>query len=416
MLPDEFEKQFAELDPARGLAPLSDADAVAHAAMNAEAPQLARNSHKGAWLTGAAAAVVAVVALNVSQPAPLPTLSVTSGGLGGYSTSAKSLAPGFSAPNLDTSLSQGDFAMGDMMRISNWKFVAGESLSTSDALRATYRVVALDNTETMMRKIAASVGIYDLVQDQGYWTDSSTHTFSGWLDSVSGGSISYWNQENDPWANCYVSDTVTKDATSGSSDGSKPEVCEAKIAKNLPNYDASVKVALKYLSKWGLSAENVSWELLYTNEYSIGINGTVKINGQNSPIAYSFTFVDDTALYSFSVNLGKIEYLGDYDVIGSADAIARAQKLQDGAILDSDIEQTEFTVTKIRSTMMSLYSNEGTMLWIPAFEIIGHMGDDTGEMTGAIIPAIVDSQLDLSHYTGAWGSMYSMDDTATMMR
>jgi hypothetical protein len=452
MKPEDFEQKFAQHDPAALLAPMNEDEVgatVAHAT-SASAPQLRGPiSARSKWFVGVAAATAAVVALNApsSMVASVPVLHLSGGSsaLNAAASDSKSMVAG------------GPGASDAMFR-AYYHFTLDGSVSTTvpSETHTAYKLVPIANLDAIAADLIKYFDVTGVVES----TDPANAEIKSWASGEStstyiyiyGGPGASWSYAN-PALDNFVCKTVT--ATSNQTDP-----CSPRTLKNvLPAADAEAK-AKNILDKLELSTGQWSWETV-VDDRGDTVTGTRIAEGMKSPITVSFTFADNGEISYAWGSLETLVALGDYNIISQMAAFDRANAMtdkwvkamndaqtpspqtatddtksapssgagdssaavapttsdspQDGSVVESpdvvtpsNFTAQEATVTDINFSMTSIWDTDGNHLWLPAYDLIGHVDASSDQWTLTSVIAIVDSQIDLSQFFNAGGVMPMM--------
>ena len=451
MKPEDFEQQFAKHDPAASLSPMSESDfasTVAHAT-STDAPRLRGPvSNRSKWFVGVAAATAAVVALNApaAMVASVPVLRLS----GGANSSKMGLSDSMVAGGMETS----------RLMWSSYRYTIEGMLSsvTPSEGHTAYKLVPLDGIEDVAQRIITYFGVEGVVESTDQTITASkvwaTNGEAGpylYIYSGTGASWSYFNSKYDNF--------VCKDVTASADDATN---CGPRTIKNVLSTEQAETKAKNILSNLGLLAGEWTW-VSNVDDRGVTVTGTRMAQSMKSPISVAFTFADNGEISGAWGSLETFVALGDYNIISEVDAVARANKMTDewlkmanqgpavatdvpaaetdstqssgastsasepspiatsssstgddavavdpGLTTGPSIVAQEASVTAVNFTMMDVWDTDGNHLWLPAYELVGHVEGSSEEWPLTTVVAVIDSQIDLSQFFGVGGVMPMM--------
>ena len=450
MKPEDFEQQFAKNDPAASLSPMSESDiasTVAHAT-STDAPRLRGPiSNRSKWFVGVAAATAAVVALNApaAMVASVPVLRLS----GGANSSKMGLSD-FVAGGMETS----------RLMWSSYHYTIDGTLSSVAPTEGhtAYKLVPVDGIEDVAQRIITYFGVEGVVESADQTTASSkvwaTNGNAGpylYIYSGAGASWSYFNSKFDNY--------VCKDVTASAEDAAN---CGPRTVKNVLSKSEAEKKAKGILSELGMLVGEWTW-VSEVDDRGVTVTGARMAESMKSPISVAFTFADNGEISGAWGSLETLVALGDYNIISEFDAVARANKMTDewlkmanqGPAVATDVPAAEtdstnsagastsasgpspvatassstgddsvavdpgFTsgpamvaqdavVTSVNFTMTDVWDTDGNHLWLPAYELVGHVQGSSEEWPLTTVVAVIDSQIDLTQFFGVGGVMPMM--------
>jgi hypothetical protein len=440
MSTEDFEAKFKASDPAHSLENLSADQKVeiVTRALAADAPNVTPIStwtRKKKALSGAAAAVLigGLIAPSFTGSMVADNRLVFSAS-SGLSSSA--------APEADSRMgSLANDKMSAIYRV-NYSFVAGPELRNITQSADAYGLKAPVGFESAIDRLATffNLGTPKLNEEWRSYqslSEDNLASFDAW-STESGAYFSYYNQKVSAYFNCYGKERVampqseTSDSSSGSAGGStdseapvEVNECQPIVPKNLPSDAEAIAATEELMQVAGVDSNEYTLKAERWDDagsvYSVQVSALLKVGGVNSPITWWLSFGDNGAIESVSGALSSLESRGTFDLITAAEAIDRANTVNDrrnelwgypGEVMPMDgdkaatdalvggpeeLAEIVVTVTRIELSLEYAVLEDGEVVWLPSYVFYGYTDEDSSVTPypyGSIV-AIVDSQIDL---------------------